>query len=147
MARNGVDFRDVMIAYMLNPTCGDLEALRKKKNVKQETFQRALTHLVEQVESDPNCQLGPEDLVPFQQWMLDSFDLVEVSEEGSETETEEGPGRGRPAPQVGTEREYKVQRVGGLPFIRLPLNALDCRKGSRVRVRFDDGELRVSKAS
>lgn len=53
--------------------------------------------------------------------------------------------KGRKPAKAGDLRPYSVQKVGedGDCFIRLPLGTLGVRKGDKVNVAFEDGEIRV----
>jgi hypothetical protein len=55
--------------------------------------------------------------------------------------------RGKFAPTVGETRVYNVQQINSDPsFIRLPLSSLSLKKGAKVRVDFEDGEIVVRPA-
>lgn len=55
--------------------------------------------------------------------------------------------RGRAAPLVGSDREYRAQRLAsGGTFLRLPLEALGVTKGGVVKVRFDGDKITIEKA-
>lgn len=55
--------------------------------------------------------------------------------------------RGRYAPKVGETRVYNVQKIkDDISFIRLPLSSLSVKKGSKVRVDFEEGGIVVRPA-
>jgi hypothetical protein len=55
--------------------------------------------------------------------------------------------RGRSAPLVGAERNYRAQKLeSGSAFLRLPLEALGVKKGGLVSVRFERDRIVVIKA-
>jgi hypothetical protein len=54
--------------------------------------------------------------------------------------------RGRAAPEAGSERSYRVQRVGdGAPFLRLPVTVLGVGQRDEVTVRFDRDKIIVTR--
>jgi hypothetical protein len=104
---------------------GSLDAL-KGDGVSDGVFLKALEHLQE----------SGQDTGPLEQWVHQNVDLST-------------PGRGRPAPTVGNERIYKAQRLKeeGSPFIRLPVDLLGCRKGSPVKVIFEENRFIVERVN
>lgn len=53
--------------------------------------------------------------------------------------------RGRPVPQPGDTRSYKVQQNGDeIPWIRVPLCTVPCEPGDAVQVTFGDGNVSVA---
>jgi hypothetical protein len=118
-ARKVVSFKDIQIAYLVDGVEG-VERLIKGRKSPAALLKRALLELKSQ---------GSETRV------LEEY----VAEKFSST------GRGRSVPQAGEERRYKAQQIkSGAPFLRLPLNTLDIKKGKQVRVRFEADRIVVT---
>jgi hypothetical protein len=116
-----LSYKDAQIAY-LSDGIGALERLVRERKVSRAALRKAVDALRE-----AGAASGP----------LDQF-----------VSTHLGTGRrGRAAPQVGSERTYRAQQLEqGSPFLRLPLDALNIRKGASVTVRFERDRIIISKS-
>ena len=118
--RSTVSFKDVQIAYLMNGVSA-IEGLMKGGRVSKPTVRRALQQL----------EASGRNVEPLERWV---------------TENLGGSGRGRSPPTSGDTRSYKAQQVKtGGPFLRLPLDVLGVKKAGEIRVRFESGQIIVTK--
>lgn len=116
-------YKDIALLFLASGISAVEESF-KAEEASPDVFVKACDHL-----RDSHAQ---QDIGPFEAFIVANIEI------------EEGPGRGRPGPEVGNSRVYKAQRVGeNEPFIRLPVHLLGCRKGSPVKVTFQDGKMLV----
>lgn len=115
-----VNYQQVVTAFVLN----GMSAVESLNNVSRPTLERAAQYLQENGRQDSaNALLALAD---------EKFPL--------------GPnagGQGRLALSVVGDREYSVQQANGQLFIRLPMEALNCNKGDKVRAFVEDGAIVV----
>lgn len=117
----GLSYKDVQLTYL----CDGIAEVKNKfngKEISKASLRRAITELNKIGRSSAS-------LTEFADSVLGS---------GS---------RGRSAPKVGDVRSYRVQKVKGSLFIRMPLETLGVDKGDIVNVSFNSGNLNVVAAS
>lgn len=114
----------VMIAMMAAQPLSSLIRLLREENIKRVSFVSVLQKMKE------------DGADPTKIRVLEKF-----------IENYCGKKRGRQAPMVGDDREYKAQQVkSGSKFIRLPVDSLeDVKKGEKLKVHFRKGQITVTK--
>jgi hypothetical protein len=118
--RQAVSFKDVQIAYLMNGV-GAVKDLFSEGKVSPTTVRRALRELSE----------AGRNVSPLQRWVDEAMTAR---------------ARGRTAPEAGSERSYRVQKVGGgAPFLRLPVTVLGVGQRDEVTVRFDKDRIVVTR--
>lgn len=117
-----VIYKDIEIAYLAEGLSA-VQKLIEEQRVKAGTVRRAAKELAAKYP--------------------DKADMLRKFVENNFPETI----RGRLPPVDGDEREYKAQQVkNGAPFLRLPLDVINVKKGQIARVRFTADKIEVWKA-
>lgn len=115
-----LSFKDVQIRFLMDGVAGVSDAY-EDGDASKATVRRALREL----------KSTGRDVEGLERWVVERFGST---------------GRGRSSPLPGETRSYKAQQIStGGPFLRLPLDVLGVRKGTAVRVHFNDNEIVVSK--
>lgn len=119
MSRTLVSFKDVQLAYLMNGISA-VQELVDSKTASKATVRRALKKLQE----------TGRDVSSLERWVAEHVGPI---------------GRGRAAPGPGEIRSYKAQQISNSgPFLRLPLDPLGAKKGSTIRVHFENDRIVVS---
>lgn len=134
MSRTLVSFKDVCIAYFTDGVAG-VQAMDPAPA--SSTLKTALAHIREE-SGGQNMAYDLEQHVAF---TLGADNVKDnLNEESAAPKT-----RGRPVPQPGDTRSYKVQQNGDeIPWIRVPLCTVPCEAGEEVQVTFGDGSVSVA---
>lgn len=119
-----IGYKDVALAYLTSGMSGVSQC--RADGASDDVMVSALNHLRE--------HNNPCD--DFASWVCSEIE-VDFLDEG-----EESTGvRGRPRPQVGTERTYKAQLGNGQdPFVRVPLSTLTQEK-ALIKAEFGEGVI------
>lgn len=113
-------FKDVQISYLMEGLPA-IENMYKEGLASKTTLRKALKKLQE----------SGQDVKSLEEWVIEQF--------GASV-------RGRSSPMSGETRTYRAQQVTGSgPFLRLPLEVLDIKKGELVRVRFGENDITVTR--
>jgi hypothetical protein len=129
MARSLVSFKDVVLAFFTNGVAG-VEAMNPAPN--PDTMLRAVEHI--------RASTGGEEQA---HGLMDLFGQTQTPTREAAPTPSPRP-RGRPVPQAGDTRSYKVQQNGDeIPWIRVPLCTVECEAGDEVQVSFGDGSVSV----
>lgn len=134
MSRTLISFKDVCLAYFTSGVEG-VQAMDPAPA--PSTILRAVEH----IHQESNGENQAHDL-------MDLFGQTQSPPEMKEATPEAPKARGRPVPQPGDTRSYKVQQNGDeIPWIRVPLCTVPCEAGEQVQVTFGNGSVSVSAES
>lgn len=116
-----VSFKDVQLKFLLDGLDGVTSVLGERKSAKG-IIVKAIAGLKDQGHDTSKLESYVEKTFP-------------------------ATARGRSTPEAGEDREYIAQRIGeGSEFLRLPLNPLGVKKGSKLKVSFTDDRIVVVRA-
>lgn len=113
-------YKDVQIEYLLKGISG-VNAMVEEKRVSKKHVKMALKAL----------QTSGRDVTSLEKWVRENVGPI---------------GSGRGSPLRGESRNYRAQQVrNGLPYVRVPVDTLEVRKGQLVTIRFDDDRIVIEK--
>lgn len=118
--RSSLSYKDIQIIYLSH----GIEAISKIHKT-GEVSALAFQHAFDQLKATGKA------IVPFRKWIIKNLPAKR---------------RGKKPPLSGLERIYRAQKIrNNTPFLRLPLDCLQIKKGQRISVVFEDNRIIVKK--
>lgn len=122
--RTNISFKDLGMAFLMNGIEG-VQKIVELSNVPKATHLKAIAFLKE----------NNKEVSDYETFLNASFNASEPPERLH---------RGRSAPKPGESRIYKTQKIGvGGIFVKIPLEAIGCERGDKVKVDFEGDKISV----